>query len=128
LAEVDNGATTGAIQAIGLMPEKRLRAAMFTCEPVPADELVGYGSVLSVHDGMEATLAEGRRLAEVMAAKSNRILRAAKKSVDLSIARDIEAAYRKELSYTYELNMIGEADKAKTAFVHGSRKGYLSQT
>ena len=50
LAEVDNGATGGAIQAVGLMPERRLRAAMFTCEPVLAAELAQYGGVYRLVD------------------------------------------------------------------------------
>jgi len=43
LAEVDNGATSGGVQALRLMPEKRLRAAMLMAEPVLAEELHAWG-------------------------------------------------------------------------------------
>ena len=47
LAEADNGATSGVVQAVGLMPDKRLRAAMFTCEPVDVAEHHGGGGAQS---------------------------------------------------------------------------------
>jgi enoyl-CoA hydratase len=33
--------------------------------------------------------------------------------------------YRAELSYTYELNMTGDASAARATFVEGTREGYL---
>ena len=126
LSEVDNGATGGAIQAVGLMPDKRLRTAMFTCEPVPAEELVGYGSVQQVVP--EAELAgAARTLAETIAAKPPRVVRAAKKAINGSIGRRIRDLYRQELSYTYELNLTDDAYQARQTFVGGSRKGYLAE-
>jgi enoyl-CoA hydratase len=126
LSEVDNGATGGAIQAIGLMPDKRLRTAMFTCEPVPAEELRGYGSVqvLPAVELVPAALA----LAEKIAAKPPRVVRAAKKAINGSVGRRIRDLYRQELSYTYELNLTSDADDARETFVSGERKGYLSPT
>ena len=125
LAEVDNGATGGAIQAIGLMPDKRLRTAMFTCEPVPAEELFGYGSIQRIV--AEADLAEAARtLAETSAAKPPTVVRAAKKAINGSVGRRIHDLYRLELSYTYELNLTGDAFDARETFVSGSREGYLS--
>jgi enoyl-CoA hydratase len=43
-----------------------------------------------------------------------------------SIGRDIRAAYRQEISYTLELNMLGEASEARADFVSGRRQGYLA--
>lgn len=124
LSEVDNGATGGAIQAIGLMPDKRLRTAMFTCEPVLAEELQGYGSVHRVvpADQVRDT---ALALAETMAAKPPNVLRAAKKAINGSIGRRIRELYRAELSYTYELNLTGDAYAARDTFVSGTRKGYM---
>ena len=124
LAEVDNGATGGAIQAIGLMPDKRLRTAMFTCEPVPAEELFGYGSIQRIV--AEADLADAARtLAETIAAKPPTVVRAAKKAINGSVGRRIHDLYRQELSYTYELNLTGDAYAARETFVSGTREGYL---
>ncbi|TYL55498.1 enoyl-CoA hydratase [Nocardioides sp. BGMRC 2183] len=126
LAEVDNGATGGAVQAMGLMPDKRLRQAMFTCEPVLARELATYGTVVAVADEA-VVLSEARRLASVMASKPPTVLRAAKRSINGSARRDIEALYRQETAHTLELNMRGDARDARETFVSGERRGYLSK-
>jgi enoyl-CoA hydratase len=125
LSEVDNGATGGAIQAIGLMPDKRLRAAMFTCEPVPAEELRGYGSILQILPE-EELVAGALRLADKIAAKAPRVVRAAKRAINGSVGRRIHDLYRQELSYTYELNLTNDAHDARETFVSGERKGYLT--
>lgn len=124
LSEVDNGATGGAIQAIGLMPDKRLRAAMFTCDPVPAEELHGYGSILRVLPEGEL-IAAALAVAERIATKPPRVVRAAKKAINGSVGRRIRDLYRQELSYTYELNLTDDAHDARETFVSGERKGYL---
>jgi enoyl-CoA hydratase len=123
LAEVDNGATGGAIQAVGLMPEKRLRSAMFTCHPIPAEELHAYGTIHAVvPDDQVATVALD--VARTIAEKNPTVVRAAKASIDRSIGRDIRRSYRIELSYTAELNLLGESDPARAAFLEGTRDGY----
>lgn len=125
LAEVDNGATGGAIQASGLMPDKRLRVAMLTCQPVHAEELHRYGTVYRLVDEDELRSA-ALEVAEVIAAKPPRVVRAAKQAINGSTGREIRDLYRQELSYTYELNLLGDAAEARGTFVKGSRKGYLS--
>jgi enoyl-CoA hydratase len=125
LAEVDNGATGGAVQAMGLMPDKRLRQAMFTCEPVLGRELATYGTVVAVPDEA-SVLPEAMRLASVIAAKPPAVLRAAKAAVNGSARRDIGPLYRQETALTLELNMRGDAREARETFVSGARRGYLS--
>jgi enoyl-CoA hydratase/carnithine racemase len=125
MAEIDNGATGGAIQASGLMPEKRLRAAMFTCEPIVATELYQYGSVYRLTSAGDL-LAEARAVAEVIAAKPPVVVRRAKSSIDASIGRDIRRLYRVEMSYTYELNLLGEAARARQTFLDGERGSYTN--
>jgi len=125
LAEADNGATSGIVQAIGLMPDKRLRAAMFTCEPVDSSELHAHGSVLRLvptDDLPAAALA----VAATIAAKRPAVIRGLKAAMAGSIGRDIRSAYRQELSYTLELNISGEARAARADFVDGRREGYLN--
>lgn len=125
LAEADNGATSGIVQAIGLMPDKRLRAAMFTCEPVDAAELHAHGSVLRLVPAHELPDA-ARAVAATIAAKRTNVIRGLKASMAGSIGRDIRTAYRQELSYTFELNISGEAREARGDFVDGTRGSYLN--
>lgn len=127
LAEADNGATSGVVQAIGLMPDKRLRAAMFTCEPVAAAELHAHGSVLRLVPADELPAA-ARAVATTIASKRTAVIRGLKASMAGSIGRDIRTAYRQELSYTFELNISGEAHDARDDFVRGRRPGYRAET
>lgn len=124
LAEADNGATSGIVQAIGLMPEKRLRAAMFTCEPVDSAELHRFGSVLRLVPAEEVPEA-GRAVARTIAAKRTNVIRGLKAAMAGTIGRDIRTLYRQELSYTFELNISGEAREARGDFVDGTRGSYL---
>ena len=124
LAEADNGAASGVIQALGLLPDKRMRAAMFTCEPFTAEEMHRYGSVYAVtRPGDLVTTAH--QVADTIAAKRPAVIRALKQSANLSANRELAAKYRAELSYTYELNMTGDARAARETFVDGTRAGYV---
>lgn len=124
LSEADNGATSGIVQAIGLMPEKRLRAAMFTCEPVDSAELLRFGSVLRLVPADELPAA-AHQVATTIALKRTNVIRGLKAAMAGTIGRDIRTLYRQELSYTFELNISGEAREARGDFVEGRRKGYL---
>jgi enoyl-CoA hydratase len=124
LAEADNGATSGGVQALGLLPERRLRAAMFTCEPFDIAELHAYGSVYHVEPTLEAALARALALAETIAAKAPRVIRGLKAALNNTAARDLRTLYRQELSYTFELNMLGDAARARQTFLDGTRAGY----
>lgn len=127
LAEADNGATSGVVQALRLLPEKRMRAAMFTCEPFYAEELHAYGSVYRIAPE-ESVAAEARGLAAAVAVKNPRVVRGLKRSMDGTVGRDLRQLYRAELSYTLELNMLGDARDARATFLDGSRAGYLEES
>jgi enoyl-CoA hydratase len=124
LAEADNGAASGVIQALGLLPDKRMRAAIFTCEPFTAEEMHRYGSVYAVTSPGDL-LTSAHQLADTIAAKRPAVIRALKRSMNLSAGRDLMTKYRAELSYTYELNMTGDASAARATFVEGTREGYV---
>ena len=126
LAEADNGAAAGMIQAIGLMPEKRLRAALYTAAPVMSEELHHFGSVLQLVDA-EDLPAAARALAATIAAKDPAVLRAIKAATDESIGRDIRGVYRRELAHTLELNLRGQAAHLRDDLVSGRRGSYLQQ-
>lgn len=125
LAEADNGAASGVIQALGLLPEKRMRAVMFTCDAFTAEEMHRYGSVHSVtRPGDLVSCAH--ELADSIAAKRPPVIRALKRSMSHSVSRELVTKYRAELSYTYELNMTGDARAARGTFVDGTRAGYVA--
>lgn len=128
LAEVDNGATSGGVQASALLPEKRLRAAMLTAEPFSAEELQAHGSVYRLVDE-SSVREEAMGLAKTIANKSPIVVRRLKQALNGSAGlAEIRTRYRAELSYTYELNLLGEAAERRGDFLSGQRAGYLSDT
>jgi enoyl-CoA hydratase len=125
LAEIDNGATMGGVLALRLMPPKRAVAAMMTADPILAEDLLGYGSVYRVVP--ETDLVEAARgVASRIAAKAPEAMRRLKRSLyNTTRAGDVEAACRAELSYTYELNITGQASAGRRTFITGTRGSYL---
>jgi enoyl-CoA hydratase len=127
LAEIDNGATAGAVQALRLMPEKRVRAAMMTAEPVLAQELYALGSVYQLVDTPDAVTEGAREVAVRIAAKNPAAMRRMKLSLNNSTRSDeLLTLYRAEMSYTYELNIMGDASAGRSAFIKGKRAGYAA--
>jgi len=124
LAEADNGAASGVIQALGLLPEKRMRAVMFTCDAFTAEEMHRYGSVHAMTSPGDL-VTRTHELAGSIAAKRPLVIRALKRSMNHSVNRELVTKYRAELSYTYELNMTGDARAARGTFVDGTRTGYV---
>lgn len=125
LAEVDNGATAGGVQALKLMPEKRVRAAMMTAEPVLAQELHALGSVYRLAETHEEVAAVARQVATTVAGKSSQAMRRLKLSLNNTTkANELLTLYRAEMSYTYELNIMGDATAGRTAFIDKKRGSY----
>ena len=126
LAEIDNGATAGAVQALRLMPEKRVRAAMMTADPILAEELHAFGSVYRLADDAAGVATAARELASRIAGKSPEAMRRLKASLNNTTkAHELRTLYRAEMSYTYELNIMGEASAGRLAFVEGRRGSYV---
>lgn len=125
LAEIDNGATAGAVQALKMMPEKRVRAAMMTADPVFAPELHQLGSIYRLVDDHESVAGEAREIAARIAGKNPEAMRRLKMSLNNTTkAHELRTLYRAEMSYTYELNIRGDASAGRAAFIEGNRKGY----
>lgn len=125
LAEVDNGATAGGVQALKLMPEKRVRAAMMTAEPVLAQELHALGSVYRVVQTPGETAAAALTVAALVAAKRPEAMRRLKASLNNTTkAQELTVLYRAEMSYTYELNIMGVASDGRAAFIDKKRGSY----
>lgn len=115
LNEIDNGAASGVVQALGLLPEKRMRAALFTGAPLLAEEMHAYGSIHSVPPA-DRLMEEVDALALTIAAKVPAVVRAMKGAINRSADRDLIRRYRTEASYTYELHMSGAAAAARGAW------------
>ena len=120
LPEVDNGALGALTHLERLVPRQRARYMMYTCEPASAQELARYGTVLEVV-AADQLLGRAHEIAAVIAAKEPRTIRAAKRSANGIDPVDVRASYRYEQGYTFELNLAGEGDRARDAFLQGER-------
>ena len=119
LPEIDNGALGAASYLARLVPEKHLRWMLYSCEPVVAEQLERWGTVLRVVDAAE--LADtAREVAAVVASKHPTVMRAAKASL-IGIDDDPSRGYRLEQGFTFELNLHGLGDEARDAFLRGER-------
>ena len=58
-------------------------------------------------------------VARAIAAKSHTVIRAAKESLNGIDPVDVKRSYRFEQGFTFELNLLGEGDKARDEFVKG---------
>jgi enoyl-CoA hydratase len=119
LPEVDRGALGAATHLARLVPQHRMRAMVYLSETATAQELMRYGSVLKVveRDKLRDTAME---VARTIAEKSPRVIRAAKESLNGIDPVDVKRSYRFEQGFTFELNLAGEGDKARDAFVQKS--------
>ncbi len=119
LPEVDNGAWGAATHLGRLVPEKHLRWMLYSCEPVSAEQLQEWGTVLDVVPAGEL-MDRAREIAGVIASKAAPVVRAAKASL-LGIDHAPMNSYRFEQGFTYELNLQGHGDEARDAFLRGER-------
>lgn len=119
LPEIDNGALGAASYLGRLVPEKHLRWMLYSCEPVAAEQLEQWGTVLRVVPAAELMDA-ARQIAAVIASKHPTVMRAAKASL-IGIDDDPSRRYRFEQGFTFELNLHGLGDEARDAFLKGER-------
>ena len=120
LPEVDNVALGALTHLQRLVPQQRARQMLYTCETASAAELASYGSVSQVVAGDELMNAT-HELAARIAEKPQRTIRAAKQSANGIELLDIRNSYRYEQGYTFELNLSGEGETARQAFLDGER-------
>jgi enoyl-CoA hydratase len=116
--EVNQGALGAATHMARLVPQHMMRTLYFTARTIPAKDLVQFGSVLEVvprEDLLDAAL----RVAGEIAAKNTRVIRAAKEALN-GIERingtDVNASYRWEQGFTFELNLMGVSDELRDDF------------
>ena len=118
LPEVDRGALGAATHLARLVPQHLMRAMVYTCQTVPAQQLLSFGSVLEVVPRPELRAA-ARKVADSIAAKSPAVIRLAKESLNGIDPVDVKRSYRYEQGFTFELNLTGVADEARQAFLDG---------
>ena len=95
-----------------------MRAMVYTCRTVTAEELLSFGTVLDVVPPRELRGA-ARAVAAQIAAKNPAVIRLAKQSLNGIDPVDVKRSYRYEQGFTFELNLTGVADEARQAFVDG---------
>jgi enoyl-CoA hydratase len=117
LPEVDRGALGAATHLARLVPQHRMRAAVYTAQPIPAAELHAYGSVLRVVE-RDQLRGAAREIAAQIAAKSPTAIRAAKQSLNGIDPVDVKRSYRYEQGFTYELTLAGVGGEARDAFAN----------
>lgn len=116
LPEVERGALGAATHLARLVPQHKMRAMVYTCATATAAELHAFGSVLQVVPAAQlrdAALA----VAANIAAKPPAVIRAAKACLNGIDPVDVNRSYRFEQGFTFELNLMGEGDRARDAFV-----------
>ena len=116
LPEVDRGALGAATHLARLVPQHKMRAMVYTCARATADELHRFGSVLHVVPRSELR-DTAMFVARDIASKPPAVVRAAKQSLNGIDPMDVHKSYRFEQGFTFELNLAGEGDRARDAFV-----------
>ena len=116
LPEVDRGALGAATHLARLVPQHKMRAMVYTATNATAQELHHFGSVLEVVPRSELR-DTAMRIAGQIAAKRGNVIRAAKQSLNGIDLWDVNRSYRYEQGFTFELNLAGDGDAARDAFV-----------
>jgi enoyl-CoA hydratase len=114
--EVDRGALGVATHLARFVPHHKLRAMYFTGATVTAAELHAFGTVERVVP-RDQLLDAAFELAQVIAKKSSLVIRRAKESLNMIDPIDVKRSYRFEQGFTFELNLWGDSDELRQAFV-----------
>jgi enoyl-CoA hydratase len=116
LPEVERGALGAATHLARLVPQHKMRAMVYTCARATAAELHAFGSVLHVVSSADLVGA-ARAVAASIAEKPPAVVRAAKACLNGIDPVDVKRSYRYEQGFTFELNLVGEGDKARDKWI-----------
>ena len=116
LPEVDRGALGAATHLSRLVPQHKMRSMVYLCTNATAAELHHYGSVLEVVPKSELR-DKAMEIAGSIARKSGTVIRAAKESLNGIDLWDVKRSYRFEQGFTFELQLFGDSDELRQAFV-----------
>ncbi|MFI6326012.1 enoyl-CoA hydratase family protein [Nonomuraea sp. NPDC050556] len=115
LPEVDRGALGAATHLARLVPQHLMRAMVYTCRNVTAQELHTFGSVLEV-TSREKLRDTALEVAAQIAEKDPYVIRRAKESLNGIDPVDVKRSYRFEQGFTFELNLMGAGDEHRERF------------
>jgi len=114
--EVDRGALGVGTHLARFVPQHKLRMMFYTGQMVSAQELLTYGTVERVVP-RDQLMDSAREIAQTIAKKSSLVIRRAKESLNVIEPVDVKRAYRFEQGFTYELQLFGDSDELRQAFV-----------
>ncbi|MBJ22313.1 MAG: enoyl-CoA hydratase family protein [bacterium] len=120
LPEVDNGALGCASHLAKLVAPMKLREMSLTCKPATADELHAWGTVAYVTEP-DDLMSKAREIAGQILQKPPAAVRFAKAALNHLDVFEMHSNYRMEQGYTYQLNIMGDGETARDAFVSGER-------
>jgi enoyl-CoA hydratase len=120
--EVKQGALGAATHMARLVPQHLMRTLYFTARTISAVELVKHGSVYEVVPRAELDEAADR-LAQDIASKDTRVIRAAKEALNGIDPIDVNKSYRFEQGFTMELNLAGVSDELRDDFAGTNKAG-----
>jgi enoyl-CoA hydratase len=120
LPEVDAGGLGTATQLGRLVPEKKARWLAYSGSRVGAADVHRWGGVEAVVP-RDQLLAEARRVAATLAAKSPVVLRRARASLHAIDPVDARRSFRREMGLVFELNLTPAPDEARAALIGRSR-------
>jgi enoyl-CoA hydratase len=120
LPEVDNGALGCASHLAKLVAPMKLREMSLTCKPATAAELHAWGTVAYLMEPDEL-MPKAREIAASLKRKPKAALEFAKAALNHLDVFEMHTNYRMEQGYTYQLNIMGDGDSARDAFVRGER-------
>ncbi len=127
LPEIDRGAMGGAAHLQRMLPLAKVRAAFLTGGQIPAQEayrLGGIEKIVPKDQLIDAAMA----YAQTLAMKSRQALRIAKQALNGIEAFDLEAAYRWEQGFTFEMYMHEDSQTARDAFVETGKAADFKAT
>lgn len=120
LPEVDNGALGCASHLAKLVAPMKLREMSLTCKPATAAELHAWGSVAYL-TSPDDLMDKAREIAAGIAGKQKAVVGFAKAALNHLDVFEMHSNYRMEQGYTYQLNIMGDGEEARNAFVKGER-------
>ena len=116
LPEIDRGAMGGAAHLQRMLGVAKVRAAFLTGGKIPAEEAYRLGGIEKVVP-TDNLVEEAMAYAKTLASKSRTALRIAKEALNKIEPFDVDASYRREQGYTFEMYMHEDSQKARDAFV-----------
>jgi len=116
LPEIDRGAMGGAAHLQRMLGVAKVRAAFLTGGKIPAEEAYRLGGIEKVVP-RDALVTTAMDYAKTLAGKSRDALRIAKQALNGIEPFDVNASYRWEQGFTFEMYMHEDSQKSRDAFV-----------